>query len=188
MQTATKVTTINGVNMEDFNATIEGIKADPEIAKFKFRATNRWVDGAEGKTSIKGYYGTGKEFVREDGFSLINDEAPVLLGKDAGPNPVEYALAALAGCLTTSLVYHAAAQGIKLDSVESSYEGDIDLQGFTGLDPNVRNGYSNIRVTFRVKGDASDEKIRELVEIAQQRSPVFDIVTNKTPVTVNIAS
>lgn len=188
MQTATKEIIINGVNMEDFNATIEGIKADPEIAQFKFRATNRWVDGAEGTTSIKGYYGTGKEFAREKGFTLVNDEAPVLLGKDAGPNPVEYALAALAGCLTTSLVYHAAAQGIKLDSVESSYEGDIDLQGFTGLDANVRNGYSNIRVTFKVKGDASDEKLRELVEIAQQRSPVFDIVTNKTPVTVDIAS
>lgn len=110
----------------------------------------------------------------------------MLLGSDRGANPVEFVLHALAGCLTTSLVYHAAARGIRLDEVSSTFEGDLDLRGFLGLDPQVRNGYEGIRVTFAVKGDATPAQLAELVELAQQRSPVFDIVTNPVPVTVRV--
>jgi uncharacterized OsmC-like protein len=99
---------------------------------------------------------------------------------------VEYALAALAGCLTTSLIYHAAAQGIKIDEVESTLDGDLDLQGFLGLSDRVRNGYEGINVTFRIKADATGEKLRELVELAQERSPVFDMISNPTPVNVQL--
>jgi uncharacterized OsmC-like protein len=110
----------------------------------------------------------------------------VLLGEDHGPNPVEYVLHALAGCLTTSLVYHAAAQGIRIDEVESTYEGDIDLHGFLGLSDEVRNGYQNIRVTFKIKADAPPEKLEELLLLAQKRSPVFDTVSNPVSVTVSL--
>ncbi|MBL8190484.1 MAG: OsmC family protein, partial [Acidobacteria bacterium] len=109
-------------------------------------------------------------------------------GEDNGANPVEYVMAALAGCLTTSLVYHAAAQGITIESVESSYEGELDLHGFLGLSDKVRNGYESLNVTFRIKADAPEEKLRELVELAQRRSPVFDIVSNPVPVTVQLAT
>jgi uncharacterized OsmC-like protein len=101
-------------------------------------------------------------------------------------NPVEYALAALNGCLTTSLSYHAAAQGIKIDEVESTLSGDLDLQGFLGMSDKIRNGYERIRVNFRIKSDAPSEKIKELVDLAQKRSPVFDIVSHPTPVEVSI--
>jgi uncharacterized OsmC-like protein len=114
------------------------------------------------------------------------NQPPVLLGGDQGANPVEYALAALAGCLTTSLIYHAAAQGIKIDEVESTLDGDLDLQGFLGLSDRVRNGYEGINVTFRIKADATGEKLRELVELAQERSPVFDMISNPTPVNVQL--
>jgi uncharacterized OsmC-like protein len=97
---------------------------------------------------------------------------------------VEYLLAALSGCLTTSLVYHAAARGVELTKVESSYEGNIDARGFLGMDENVRNGYEQLRVTFKVEGNASDEELDELVQIARERSPVFDVVANGTPVSV----
>jgi uncharacterized OsmC-like protein len=117
---------------------------------------------------------------------IEKDEHPILLGEDTGANPVEYALAALAGCLTTSLVYHAAAQGINIDEVESTYSGNLNLHGFLGLDDSVRNGYEDIQISFKVKGDAPEEKLQELVELAQKRSPVFDIVTNKVPVTVRM--
>jgi uncharacterized OsmC-like protein len=109
-----------------------------------------------------------------------------LLGTDQGANPVEYALAALNGCLTTSLIYHAAAQGVKIDEVESTLSGDLDLQGFLGMSEKVRNGYEKIRVNFRVKSDAPREKIRELVDLAQKRSPVFDIVSHPTPIEVSL--
>lgn len=179
---------VNGVNVTDLGNTIDAIKDNSQIANFNFRATNKWVNGAGNRTTVKDFDGACQTFDRETPFLIDKDEHPILLGKDTGANPVEYLLAALAGCLTTSLVYHAAARGIKLDSVESSYSGNIDLHGFLGLDENVRNGYEDIKVEFKVSGDASDEQLRELVELAQKRSPVFDIVTNKVPVSVSVAA
>ncbi len=179
---------INGVKVSQLFETIDVIKQKPEIAKFKFRATNKWVNGGHNTTMIKDFYGAGQEdTTRLKTFVMEADEPAVLLGEDAGANPTEYLLAALAGCLTTSMVYHAAAQGIKIESIESSYEGDLDLQGFLGLSDKIRNGYEGIRVTFKIKADAPEETLQELIEIAQQRSPVFDIVTNPVPVTVQLA-
>ncbi len=115
------------------------------------------------RTIINDYYGACQTFKRSQSFILEKDEPPILLGEDHGANPVEYALAALDGCLTTSVVYHAAAQGIKIDKVETSFSGDIDLHGFLGLDENIRNGYEKIKVTFKIKSDAPEKKLQELV-------------------------
>ena len=111
---------------------------------------------------------------------------PVVLGEDHGTNPAEYALAALNGCLTTSLIYHAAAQGVKIEEAESTLSGDLDLRGFLGIDESVRNGYEKIDVTFKIKSDAPEEKLVELVELAQKRSPVFDIISHPTPIQVRL--
>ncbi|NIQ39700.1 MAG: OsmC family peroxiredoxin [Proteobacteria bacterium] len=179
--------TINGVDVDQLFGTVDVIKDKPDVAKFKFRAQNRWVNGGHNRTTVKDFYGAGKEDTsRTKPFVFEEDEPPILLGEDHGANPVEYALTALAGCLTTSLVYHAAARGIKIDEVESKLEGDLDLRGFLGMSENVRNGYDNIRVTFNVKADAPKEEIEKLVELAQKRSPVFDIVSNPVPVSVKL--
>ena len=178
---------VNGVNVDQLMQTVVAINGRPSLAKFNFRARNRWVDGGHNRSTIKDFYGVGREDnSRATAFVLDNDEPSVLLGDDQGANPVEFVLHALAGCLTTALVYHAAAQGIKIDEVESHLEGDLDLHGFLGLRDDVRNGYENLRVTFRVKADAPEEKIRELCDLAQRRSPVFDIVSNPVPVSVSV--
>jgi uncharacterized OsmC-like protein len=188
MQQAEKMEkVVNGVSVTQLFSTIDAIKAQPEIAKFNFKAANRWNGGGANTTTVNDYAGACQTFTRSSPFVFQKDEPPVLLGTDTGANPVEYVLAALAGCLTTSLVYHAAAQGIRIDEVESTYSGDLDLHGFRGLDDNVRNGYQNMKVTFKVRGDASDEKLSELVELARKRSPVFDVLTNGIPVTVGMA-
>lgn len=185
MQEAAKTQkVVNGVNVTALFETIDAINGNAEIADFNFRAKNKWVNGGVNKTTVNDYDGACQTFARETPFVFQKDEPPVLLGTDTGANPVEYILAALAGCLTTSLVYHAAAQGIRIDEVESAYEGNLDLHGFLGLDENVRNGYKDIRISFKVKGDAPEEKLRELVELAQKRSPVYDIVTRGVPVEV----
>jgi uncharacterized OsmC-like protein len=180
---------INGVNVEQLFTTIDAIKDNPGLAKFKFRASNEWVNGGHNRTAIKDFYGAGQEdTTRQQTFVFDNDEPTVLLGEDNGANPVEFVLHALAGCLTTSLVYHAAAQGIRIEAVESKFEGELDLRGFLGMSEDVRNGYQNIRVTFKIKADAPEEKLKELCELAQKRSPVFDIITNPTPVSVQLAT
>ncbi|HOV85654.1 MAG TPA: OsmC family protein, partial [Syntrophobacteraceae bacterium] len=107
-------------------------------------------------------------------------------GKNLGANPVEFVLTALSGCLTTSLIAQAAVRGIRLRKVESRLEGDLDVRGFLGMSEEVRNGYRNIRVTFKIKGDASQEELRELLELARKRSPVFDIVSHPVPVSVEL--
>jgi uncharacterized OsmC-like protein len=177
---------VNGINMNDFTGTIEAIKDQPVLAKFKFRANNEWINAGHTRTEIKDFYGTCEDIKHTNSFTLDADEPPVLLSGDKGPNPVEYALTGLAGCLMTSLVYHAAAKGIQLEEVEAILEGDLDIHGLLGLDESVRNGYEQVRVTFKVKGDMSEEMKEELVQIAQSRSPVFDIFTNKVPVSVQL--
>lgn len=177
---------VNGVDVEKLYETMGAIRQNPSIAKFNFRAQNRWISGGHNTTTINEFDGALQTHKRSQPFVFEKDEPPVLLGTDQGANPVEYLLTALAGCLTTSLVYHAAARGIKIDEVEATFAGDLDIQGFLGMSDKVRNGYENIKVKFKVKGDASEETLRELVEIAQQRSPVFDIVSHPTQVCVSL--
>jgi uncharacterized OsmC-like protein len=116
---------------------------------------------------------------------LEADEPPALLGKDRAANPVEYLLHALASCLTTSMVYHAAARDIQIEEIESSLEGDIDLHGFLDLDQNVRKGYQGIRVTFKIKADASDGVLQEIAQLGARFSSVFDSLTKGVPVAIN---
>ncbi|MEK9629915.1 MAG: OsmC family protein [Nitrospinota bacterium] len=175
---------MNGVNVSQMKETIEAVTQQPELAGFKFRANNQWQDGGHNKVKIDGYYGTCQEIPRQKGFEFDADEPPALLGNDKGANPAEYLLTALSSCMTTSLVYHAAAQGIEVESIESEYEGDINLQGFLNLNPKVRKGYEEIRVKFKVKSNADKEKLNELV----QNSPIFDVVRNPTPIKVEFVT
>jgi uncharacterized OsmC-like protein len=178
----------NGVDSEQMYGTLDAIKADPSLGVFQFRALNRWVDGAHNRSTIRAFYGAGQEdSTRTHAFTLDAGEPAILLGSDTGPNPAEYLLHALAACLTTSLVYVAAARGVRLTEVESTLEGDMDVQGALGLSDDYRNGFERIHVSFRIAGDAPEEKLREVVERAQQRSAVFDMVTNGVPVTVDAA-
>ena len=175
----------NGVDTEKLFATLDAIKAQPELGTFQFRATNHWIDGSHNRSTIKNFYGAGQEDEsRAESFVIDAGEPAVLIGSDTGPNPAESLLHALAACLTTSLVYSAAARGIRLTEVESTLEGDMDLQGALGLSDDYRNGFERITVRFRVRGDAPEEKLLRVVEQAQRRSAVFDMVSNGVPVTV----
>src|SRR5215207_1061485 len=177
----------NGVDSTQLYGTLDAIKGDPSIAKFQFRAQNRWIDGSHNRTTIRDFYAANQEDTsRIEDFVLDAGEPAILLGTDTGPNPAEYLLHALAACLTTSLVYVAAARGVHLTEVEATLEGDMDVQGALGLSDDFRNGFEQIRVSFRVKGDAPAEKLREVVERAQKRSAVYDMVTHGVPVSVEV--
>jgi uncharacterized OsmC-like protein len=175
----------NGFDSEQMYGTLDAIEAEPTLGVFQFRARNRWIDGGHNRSTIDAFYGAGQEdATRRHSFALDAGEPAVLLGSDTGPNPAEHLLHALAACLTTSLVYIASARNVRLTAVESTIEGDMDVRGALGLSDEVRNGFSNIRVSFKVQGDAPPAKLREIVERAQARSAVFDMVTNGVPVEV----
>jgi len=182
-----KVTSsINGVDVDRLAATIDHISDDPTLARFQFRARNRWIDGGHNRSEIKGFYGAGKEDTsRTEPFVLDADEPPLLLGENQAANAPEYVLHALAACLTGTLVYHAAARGIVLDGLESTIEGDVDLHGFLGLDETVRPGYQQIRISFKASGDFDDEQLAELASLTRY-SPVRDIVSNPVPVAIDV--
>jgi uncharacterized OsmC-like protein len=185
MATAQKLSTIiNGVMVDDLFTTIDAIKATPSIAKFKFKIRNQWDGCARNISTVDMFHGAGQELSRTKPFVLEADEHQVLLGKDLAANPVEYLLHSLAACLTTSMVYHAAARGIQIEEVESSLDGDIDLHGFLALDKNVRKGFQGIRVNFKIKADVPDEQLMEIVQLGPGHSPVFDSLTNGVPVSV----
>jgi uncharacterized OsmC-like protein len=186
MQEIAVSTKLNGVDVDRLFETIDTIKQIPRLADFKFRLHNRWINGGLNRSTIKNFYGAGKDNQREEPFVLDADEPPVLLGQDAAPNPVEYLLHALVACVTTALVYHAAAKGIRLEEVESRAEGEIDLHGFLGLDDNVPRGYKNIRIKFRIKADVPDEQLEELCRLGPTYSPVFDSITRAVNVEVGL--
>ena len=179
----------NGVDTEQMFATLDLIKVQPELARFQFRATNRWLGGSHNRSTIKDFYAAGGEdSTRSDAFVIDAGEPAILLGSDTGANPAEYLLHALAACLTTSIVYVAAARKVELTSVESSLTGDMDVRGALGVDDEPRNGFERIGVAFHVTGDAPQEKLREIVERAQKRSAVYDMVTNGVPVAVEVTT
>lgn len=179
-KTATEI--VNGVDRCALFATIDAIKDDQDLAKFEFRIENEWIEGGLNKSTVKDFYGTKQTIDHIKPFELYNDEHPVLLSKDQGPNPVENLLHALAGCVTSSLVYHAAAKNIPVKAVRTRFEGDIDLRGFLGISDKVRRGYQNIRIIFDIEGDLTLDQKRELMAMGQKFSPVFDVVTNGTNV------
>ena len=179
----------NGVNTEVMYGTLDAIKADPQLGIFQFRARNHWIDGSHNRSTIQGFYGAGQEDAsRTQAFEIDAGEPAILLGSDTGANPAEALLHALAACLTTSLVYVAAARGVHLTEVESTLEGDMDVRGCLGISDEVRNGFERIRVSFTVRGDATPEKLREVVARAQARSAVFDMVSNGVPVEIDVAT
>ena len=176
----------NGVDTAALFATLDAVKAAPEAAQFQFRASNRWISGTHSQGTMDGFYGVGQELKHDKPFTYDVDHPHQLVGTDMGPSPVEYLLHALAGCLTAGIANIAAARGIELTEVSSTVEGDIDLNGVLGLDPNARNGFQGIKVSFDIKGNAPEEKLRALVERSKDRSAAYDVLTNGVPVTIEV--
>jgi uncharacterized OsmC-like protein len=187
MTTAAIEKVVNGVNVDKLFQTVDAIKQNPEISKFNFRIHNYWVNGAHNRAVVSDFYGATKTHRRDKTYFVYDkDEHPVLLGDDRGANPVEYLLVGLAGCITTTLVYHAAAMGIKVSQVDAKLDGDIDIQGLLGMSDKVRPGYKGIKIKLKVTGDAPREKLEELIRIAERRSPVADVVAHGTALEVSI--
>jgi uncharacterized OsmC-like protein len=175
----------NGVDTEQVYGTLDALKAQPELARFVFRATNRWLNGPHSRTTIQSFWGAGQEDTsRDEPFEVDASEPPVLFGHNEAPNPAEFVLHALAGCLTLTIVNVAAARKVTLTEVSSTLEGVLDARGATGIDDAYRNGFERVSVGFTLKGDASPEKLQEIVERAKARSVVFDIVSQPVPVDV----
>jgi uncharacterized OsmC-like protein len=176
---------LNGVNTPTLLATLGAVKGQPTLAQFQFRATNRWIGGTHSETRIESFSGAGGEHSHKTAFTYGADHPAVLVGEDRGPTPVEFLLHGLASCITAGIGNIAAIRGVALTSVESTLEGDIDLNGIFGLS-DARNGYQRIRATFTIDGDAPADKLRAIVEQAQARSAVFDVLTNGVPVDITI--
>lgn len=178
-------TTVNGLDTHKMVETVRALKANPTLAKFEFRARNRWISGGENRSTIKDFYGAGAEDAsRQEAFEFTNGEPPVLLGNNEGANPVEFLLHALAGCVTTTTVLHAAARGIEIESLSTTLTGDIDLQGLLALG-DVPAGYQGIRIEMDIEAkNASDADLDDLLGFAQAHSPVCNTVCRPVPVLI----
>jgi len=177
--------TTNGLDMDALVGTVEAVKNDPSLGAFEFRATNQWINGGENRSRIKEFYGAGSEDEsRTDAFEFTNGEPPVLLGANEGANPVEFLLHALAGCVTTTTVLHAAARGIQIERLSTELVGTIDVQGLLALDDAVPVGYEQIQIKMDIKADCSDEELDDLLAFAKDHSPVCNTICRPVPVTV----
>ena len=178
----------HGVDTPTLLATINAVAGQPELAKFQFRATNRWINGTHCRTTMSDFSGAGGEHRHREETMADGDHPAVLCGADRAPTPVEWVLHALATCLTAGIANIAAARGVTLKRVESSVTGDIDLRGLLGLSKEVRNGYERMSISFRIEGDAPPEKLRAIVEQSRARSAVFDMLTNGVPIAITTKS
>ena len=181
-----RTTTRNGVNVEALFGALDAVKAQPEAAKFQFRATNEWIKGTHSRSRIHGFFGLGQELTHRDAHEFNADHPEQLTGTDVAPSPVEYLLHALAACITAGIGNIASARGIDLTRVRSTVTGDIDLVGLLGLDDSVRNGYQKIDVRLVIEGDAGAEELRGVVSRSIARSAVYDMLTKGTSVTVQV--
>jgi uncharacterized OsmC-like protein len=189
MTTTTESPRRNGVDVATLFATLDAVKGQNEIAKFRFRTSNEWVSGTHSRSTYSGFYGAMQEMQHKHETVVHADHPAVLVGEDHAPTPVEYLLHAIASCLTAGIANIAAARGVELTKVSSTVEGDIDLLGIFGLsDGAVRNGYQQVRVSFRIEGDADDETLRGIVEQSRRRSAVYDVLTNPTPVVIDVVT
>lgn len=182
-QTATNDGTVNGIHMETLQGTVTAIEQEPGLGQCKFRASNKWLGGNHNCTTITGFYGARQEIAHKRPFELHADEPPILAGGDEGANPVEHLLNALAACVTTSMVAHAAVRGIHIEELESELEGDIDLRGFLGLSSDVPKGFTDIRIKFRVRADIDNmDRLKRLTAY----SPVFNTITQGANVEIQV--
>jgi uncharacterized OsmC-like protein len=177
---------LNGVDVPTLFATINAVKEQPQLAKFTFRASNRWLEGTHSRNRAEVFSGAGGDHKHDGDFQLDADHPKVLTGLGQGPTPVEFLLYGLASCLTAGIANVASARGITLTEVESTVEGNMDMLGILGLSDEVRNGYEKIRISFKLKGDAPPEKLREVVEQSRARSAVFDVLRNGTSIDVDV--
>ena len=181
-----EVSVNNGVNVEALLAARAALTEAPEAAKFKWRASCKWRNGTHSTSKVQGFHGLGEEQAHKTEFSFDADHPEVFASEDLGATPIEYVLVGLASCLTAGVASVAQNRGIQLKSVEANLEGDMDIQGILGIDSDVRNGYDDIKVTFNIDADASQQDIEALVAQSQKRSAVYDVVTNPTNVTVQV--
>jgi uncharacterized OsmC-like protein len=176
----------NGVNVEALLGVREASAETPEITQFQWRSSVTWVNGTHSRSDVEGFYGFGAEQAHHTRFSLEADHPLQFAATDHGPTPVEYVLVGLGSCLTAGVAAVAQQRQIQLRSVRATLTADMDLQGILGADPDVRNGFSGVSVSYEIDADASPEDIRAVVAQSQKRSAVFDIMTNPTDVTVSV--
>ncbi len=182
-----ETTVSNGVNVEALLGARKALGETPEAGRFVWRASNEWVHGTHSRSSVKGYYGLGAEHEHKSAFAFESDHPLVFAAEDNAATPVEIVLVGLASCLTAGVAAVAQNRGIQLNSVQATLEGEMDIQGILGADPEVRNGFSQVRVTYAIDAEATRDEIRALVAQSQKRSAVFDILTNPTNVHVEVA-
>jgi uncharacterized OsmC-like protein len=176
----------NGVNTDFLLTARDALAAEPEGANFKWRVSNTWVNGTHSRSSVQGFFGLGAEQKHRADFTFDGDHPELFASEDNGPTPVETLLVSLASCLTAGVAAVAQNREIQLRSVSATLEGDMDVRGILGADPEVRNGFSRIKVSYNIDADASPEDIKALVAQSQKRSAVYDIVTNPTNVVVEV--
>ena len=177
----------NGVNVAALLGAREALSGAPEAAEFTWRAACTWRKGTHSHSTVAGFTGLGSEQQHRATYEFDVDHPECFASEDNGATPVEYVLVGLAGCLTAGVAAVAQMRGIQLRSVTATIEGQMNVLGILGADPDIRNGFDQVTVRFAIDADASREDLQALLAQSQKRSAVFDVVSNPTRVSVELA-
>ncbi len=187
MTTTESTFQLNGIDLEATLGAREALTEAPAAAAFTWKATSEWVDGTHTRTSFEDFFGLGADHSHRQTYRLDTDHPEVFAAQDNGVTPIEMLLSGLAGCLTAGIASVAANRGVQLHSVRATLTGDMDMRGILGIDPEVRNGFDAIHVTYEIDADATREEIEGIVAQSQKRSAVFDALANPTTIEVTVA-
>ena len=177
----------NGVNVQALLGAREALSATPEAAEFTWRASCTWRNGTHSRSTVTSFSGLGAEQEHRTTYEFDVDHPECFASEDNGATPVEYVLVGLAGCLTAGIASVAQLRGIQLHSITATIEGEMDILGILGADPETRNGFEGITIRFTIDADGSRADLEALIAQSQKRSAVFDIVANPTNVLVELA-
>jgi uncharacterized OsmC-like protein len=181
---------INGVNPQQLGGLLNTLKEHPDASEARFYVKTEWTCQDEGdsggfyvRSSCKDFQLGGQTIQRNNTYAMVFDFPPEFSGEGKGPTVCEACMSSLGACITQTIVAHATARGINIDSVTIDLEGNVDLQGFTGLSTDTRPGAQGFRLKVNIKSStASKEQISQLYEIGKRYSPAFDTLTNGTSV------
>jgi uncharacterized OsmC-like protein len=171
---------VNGIDTDAVHTLIESVEDNPAQGMTHWQVASTWQGGMHSRARVDSFAIGGASVPRR--FSIDIDEPLELGGGNAYANPQEYLLAGLNACMMVGYSALCALQGITLQKLEITTEGDIDLRGFFGLDPSVAPGYRELRTRVVIKGDGSEDQLRKIHELVLATSPNFYNVTRAVAV------
>ena len=148
---------INNIETAQVKQYKKEIQDDPKEAKFTAKIEGDWLfdeGGPQFRSTVK----------VKDGTYTMEASHPNFAGSACRPGPMAFGLFWFAACYSSTFVTEAAMRNLKLTSVKTRVEADLDYTAQFDLGNNPL--ITEYRVFMDVKGDITNAQVQDLKEYA----------------------